>query len=104
MVTRWQRVGQRSASGAELVFETVAGSVDGEQTCSKYYALLSTKPVLRIGIAGHDVEPKARAATHAQYFVSVLACPLEDLAGGFALLGAQALHRNHTFVDWSCAS
>jgi hypothetical protein len=65
------------------------------------YALLSTKPVLSIGIAGHDVEAKARAAAHAQYLVSVLACPPEDLAGGFALLGAQAPDRNHTFIDRS---
>ena len=91
-------------AAAELVFESVAGSVDGKETCSKNYALLSTKPVLRIEITGHDVEPKARAATNPQYFVSVLAWPSEDLAGGFALLGAQALDRNHTFVDWSCAS
>lgn len=65
------------------------------------YALLSTKPVLRIEIAGHDVEPKARAAADAQYLLSLLACPSEDLAGGFALLGAQALDRNHTFIDRS---
>ena len=84
---------------AELVFESMARPIDGEQTCSMNYYLLSTMPVLWMRLGRHDIEAEAAATAHAQDLVPVAARPLENRPGRLSFLRTHAFDGDHPLVN-----